>query len=174
MDDVLPFSKHKKTNLGSLVTHCILQPIAHRLQANCARTSQKTAICKVHGLNANGGGKKKIRQDWIERFVPFVSMSRLAGVVSAKFKYADTNGNFLSFYAALSNSFIPIRRIFIKYSFYFKKMEQYHILVLLLYKTQKVGCVRWLHDRCYSRLYSNFAKKWAKPIYLYRNFVLKL
>ena len=61
VDDVLPFSKHMKTNIGSL-THCISQPIAHRLQANCARTSQKTAICKVQGLGANGGGKKKLRR----------------------------------------------------------------------------------------------------------------
>ena len=61
VDDVLPFSKHMKTNIGSL-THCISQPIAHRLQANCARTSQKTAICKVQGLRTNGGGKKKIRR----------------------------------------------------------------------------------------------------------------
>ena len=61
VDDVLTYSKHMKTNLGSL-THCISQPIAHRLQANCARTSQKTAICKVQGLSANGGEKKKIRR----------------------------------------------------------------------------------------------------------------
>ena len=59
--DVLPFSKHMKTNLGSL-TPCISQPTAHRLQANCARTSQKTAICKVQGLSANGGDKEKIRR----------------------------------------------------------------------------------------------------------------
>ena len=78
VDDVLPFSKHKKTNLGSLVTHCISQPIAPGLQTNCARTSQKRAISKEHGLSANGGGKKKIRQDWIKRFVPFVLMSQLA------------------------------------------------------------------------------------------------
>ena len=57
---------------------CISQPILHRFQANYARTSERTAICKVHGLSANGGGKKKIGQDWIELFVPFVSMSRLA------------------------------------------------------------------------------------------------
>ena len=61
VDDILPFSKYMKTNLGSL-TYCMLQPIAHRLQANCARTSQKTAICKVQGLSANGGDKKKIRR----------------------------------------------------------------------------------------------------------------
>ena len=56
VDDVLPFSKHMKIYLG-LLTHCISQPIAHRLQTNCARTGQKTAICKVQGLSANGGEK---------------------------------------------------------------------------------------------------------------------
>ena len=65
VDDVLPFSKHVKTNLGSL-THCISQPIAHRLQANCAQTNPKTAICKVQGLSANGGDKKKIRRRSLE------------------------------------------------------------------------------------------------------------
>ena len=48
-------------------------------------------------------------------------------------------------------------------------MEQYYILVLLLYKMQKVGCVCWIHDRYYSRRYSNFAKKGAELVYLYRN-----
>ena len=40
---------------------------------------------------------------------------------------------------------------------------------------QKVGCVRWFHDRYYSRLYSNFAKKGAELFYLYpgRNFLFK-
>ena len=47
--------------IGSL-THCMSQPIAYRLQANCARISQKTAICKVQGLSENGEDKKKIRR----------------------------------------------------------------------------------------------------------------
>ena len=70
-------------------------------------------------------------------------MSRLA-----EFKFARRHKRqFSQFYAALSNAFIPIRRIFIKNSSYFLKMEQYYILVLLLYKMQKVGCVCWFHDR---------------------------
>ena len=52
-------------------------------------------------------------------------------------------------------------------------MEQYYILVSLLNKMQNVGCVRWFHDRYYSRLYSNFAKKGAELVYLYRNFLFK-
>ena len=31
---------------------------------------------------------------------------------------------------------------------------------------QKVRSVRWFHDRYYSRLYSNFAKKGAELVYL--------
>ena len=36
---------------------------------------------------------------------------------------------------------------------------------------QKVGCVCWFHDRYHSRRYSNFAKKGAELVYLYRNFL---
>ena len=110
VDDVLPFSKHMKINLGSL-THCISQPIKHRSQANCARTNQKTATCKVQGLSANGGDKKKITRRSLN-----VAVSRVQVCTQTQTTI------FSGFYAALSNAFIPIRRIFIKKTpFIFKK-----------------------------------------------------
>ena len=65
----------------------------------------------------------------------------------------------------------PCWQVFLK----LLKWPGYYILVLLLYKMQKVGCVRWFHDRYYSRLYSDFAKKGAELFYLYpgRNFLFK-
>ena len=45
--------------------------------------AKKTTICKVHGLG--GGGKKKIRQDWIEGLFP--SCRGWSRVVSAKLKF---------------------------------------------------------------------------------------
>ena len=121
VDDVLPFSKHMKINLGSL-THCISQPIKHRSQANCAQTNQKTATCKVQGLSANGGDKKKITRRSLN-----VAVSRVQVCTQTQTTI------FSGFYAALSNAFIPIRRIFIKKLLLFLKngAVQYFGLIIV-------------------------------------------
>ena len=104
--------------LGSL-THCILQPIAHRLQANCARTSRKTAICKVHGLSVSGGGKGKNKTGLDRGCVPFVSWL-VEGCEREIQVCTQTQTAIFSVFTQqyLINAFIPLRRIFIKNSSY--------------------------------------------------------
>ena len=95
MADVLPFSKHMKTNLGSL-THCISQPIAHRYRQTAHGPARKLLFAKLHWLSANGGDKKENK------------ISRLA-----EFKFVRRHKRqFSQFYAAISNAFIPVRRDF--------------------------------------------------------------
>ena len=96
-------------------------------------------------------------------------MSRLA-----EFKFARTRKRqFSQFLRSIIKCFHPNKKNFHQELFLFLKMEHHYILVLLLYEMQKAGCVCWFHGRYYSRRYSNFAKKGAELVYLYRNFWLK-
>ena len=124
-----------KTNLGSLT---------HRLQANCARTSQKTAICKVQGLSANDGDKKKIRR-------------RSPDVRLAEFKFARRHKRqFSQFLRSIIKCFHPNKKDFHEKLFLFLKNGA--VLYFGLIIVQNVGCVCWFHDRYHSRRYSKGAE----------------
>ena len=116
---------HFQTNPCGLVhSHTAFRSrsIAHRLQANCARTSQEdfylqSARDQWWGQKENKTGRERTGSK-VSSLRVAVGRGLWAQISSL---YADTNGNFLSFYAAISNSFIPLKRIFIKNFFYFLK-----------------------------------------------------
>ena len=141
---------HFQTNPCGLVhSHTAFRSrsIAHRLQANCARTSQKNLYLQSA---RDQWWRQKENKTGRERTGSKVSSLRVAvgrGLwARISSLYADTNGNFLSFYAAIYNSFIQLKRIFIKNFFYFLKngvVLHFGLIIVQNAKNRLCSLVSW-------------------------------
>ena len=141
---------HFQTNPCGLVhSHTAFRSrsIAHRLQANCARTSQEdfylqSARDQWWGQKENKTGRERTGSK-VSSLRVAVGRGLWAQISSL---YADTNGNFLSFYAAISNSFIPLKRIFIKNFFYFLKngaVLHFGLIIVQNVKSRLCSLILW-------------------------------